>query len=147
MTALKDTMKIMTVAAIAAFAGFGAHADETRPPCRTLDISVYFQPGETELNPFSRALLERAVSRMDECEIARIEVSGYADASGDVASNLEISQARVDATLSFVMGKGIVANSIVLGATGDEDAIGPDGVTEVMHRKAELRIVPVGRSA
>ena len=137
-----------------AFAGFTAAAHGLSAPatspgqvpstdsCALLEMSVYFEPGSGELNEVSRSLIEFGTSRLDGCEIARIEATGFADATGDPGTNLKLSEARAQAVLAAFEASGLKPHMIKVDAMGDTGGLNADGTMVPMRRKTDIRVVP-----
>lgn len=154
MKTIKDTAKLFGAAAFVSLMTLGTSAvseahlnEEAIANCQPLEVSVYFRPGEAELNEFAESLLNKAMYQVDHCEISRVEVFGYADASGSADANMLISQARAEVTVDYLTRHGMEPNSIVMEAKGEEGAIGPDGQAEVMRRKTDIRLIPTQNAA
>ncbi len=147
---MSDTVKMLGAAGFIAMATFGAHSvtaqhekNVAQPKCEPLEVSVYFQPGGTELNEFATRVLDNVMREMKYCELGRIEVDGFADATGNSNRNLAISKMRAEATLSYLTERGFEANSTKMDAKGDKGAIDANGQPIVMRRKADLRVIPL----
>tara|TARA_B100000678_G_scaffold64418_1_gene52521 strand:- start:5979 stop:6452 length:474 start_codon:yes stop_codon:yes gene_type:complete len=146
--------RLLAAAGVVGLASFGAHSlaenaieREKAAACQPVEVSVYFAPGQTELNDFAEDLLRNAVGRVQQCELAQIDVTGYADATGQSSANYRISELRAEAALEYLLNNNVTANQINITAKGDEGALLEDGVRAVMRRKADLRIVPVQPTA
>ncbi|MAP93364.1 MAG: hypothetical protein CMK07_00285 [Ponticaulis sp.] len=151
---MKQAFRLIAAAGVVGLGTFGAHSlaenavqRERAASCRPVDVSVYFAPGQTELNDFAEALLRQAVSQVEHCELAQIEVVGFADASGQSSQNMAISERRAEAALEFLLNNGVEANQIDLQAKGDEGAVLPNGERVIMRRKTDLRFVPAQPAA
>lgn len=152
--AFTDTLKLLGAAGVIGFATFSAHAltshhakEVASKYCEPLEVSVYFQPGGTELNEFAERVLDNVMYEMRYCDLAKIEVDGFADASGAADLNLQISKARAESTLNYLKARGFEALAVELDAKGEEGAIDKDGRNVAMRRKADLRLIPVADAA
>lgn len=56
--------------------------------------SVYFTSGSHKLSPFATAVIEKFCKDIDPLTISNVTVIGYADSSGNVNSNLRLSERR-----------------------------------------------------
>ncbi len=144
-----DTVRLLGGAAFVALITFGAYgmteaslSAKASGHCEPVEVSVHFPLGGTELNEFAKTVLNNAMNETSHCKLARVEVFGFADASGNEELNLEISKARADATLSYLEAAGIKADAFMVDARGEEGATRVDGEPEVMRRKADLRLIP-----
>lgn len=144
-----DTLRLLGAAAFISAATITAHsitdahiAEETAANCQPLEVSVYFRPGDAQLNEYSESVLNRAMGQVQHCNIGQIQIFGYADASGSSSANLEISRLRAENALEYLNTLGLAAEDVIVEARGEEGALTPDGQREVMRRKADLRFIP-----
>lgn len=113
-----------------------------KPPVRFSLPATSFKIGSAELpevvmrqlDAFANVLRNRRTSDR------KVRVEGHADASGDNAVNMELSQRRADAAKQYLIGKGVNAdliNAVGMGAKAPKDARNPTA--------AENRRVVIGR--
>lgn len=147
---MKQTARLLTVAAAIAASTFGVHSlaeqsirEDMVQSCAPVEVSVYFAPSQYELNEFAEDLLHQAVSRVEHCELAQIEVVGFSDSSGQADFNYRLSEQRAEHTMAYLEEHGIVANTIQMSARGQEGAVSDSGEPLIMRRKVDLRFIPV----
>lgn len=113
-----------------------------KPPVRFSLPATSFKIGSAELpevvmrqlDAFANVLRNRRASDR------KVRVEGHADASGDNAANVELSQRRADAAKQYLVGKGVsgdLINAVGMGAKAPKDARNPTA--------AENRRVVIGR--
>lgn len=150
-----DSVRLLAASALIAGVSFATHSfaspSETQTPeptqCETREVSVYFAPSQTSLNDLAKELIQRTTERLDGCDLARVEVHGFADASGPAEQNQSLSEARTEAVLSFLSEEGMEIPDVFVAAYGEDGATRSDGTPVIMRRKADIRLIPVGQTA
>jgi outer membrane protein OmpA-like peptidoglycan-associated protein len=82
------------------------------------DLEVRFAIGSSELGAEARALLLEVVRAMAQAPGDRLLVTGRADASGDAAANLVLSERRAKAVRDFLISHGIGGERVLLNYYG-----------------------------
>jgi len=113
-----------------------------KPPVRFSLPAVSFKVGSAELpDPVKKQLDTFADALRNRQNVDRkVRVEGHADASGDTAVNLEISQRRADAAKQYLVSKGVnpdLINAVGMGTKELKDSKNP--------MAAENRRVVIGR--
>ena len=146
---MNQTSRLLTVAAAVAATTFGVHSlaeqsirEDLVETCRPVEVSVYFAPSQSELNEFAEDLLNQAVSRVEHCDLAQIEVVGFSDASGQADFNFRLSEQRAQNAMLYLTNHGVTANIVDVSARGEEGALLASGEPAIMRRKVDLRLVP-----
>ena len=146
MTYIKDAIRFSTAAI--AIAGFTAashgmtNTGASAPTCNTIEVSVYFEPGEARLSPFGEALISEAANALKGCEIAQLQVTGYADVTGDAATNVTLSKERASTVAAALTAAGIEASQTSVTAKGETNALTADGQAVPMQRKTDVVAIP-----
>ena len=87
--------------------------------------SVYFDVGQTALGPDSQTALTTFAERVKEAGV-KVNITGYADATGDPLKNAEIAKERAQAVRGALLAAGIAESSINMqppaNITGSESA-------------------------
>jgi outer membrane protein OmpA-like peptidoglycan-associated protein len=101
-----------------------------KPPVRFSLPAVSFKLGSAELpDPVKHQLDAFAdVLRTRQNVDRKVRVEGHADASGDAASNQELSQRRADAAKQYLVDKGVkpeLINAVGMGTKSLKDARNP----------------------
>ena len=113
-----------------------------KPPVRFSLPAMSFKIGSAELPEVVMRQLDAFanVLRNRRNTDRKVRVEGHADASGDPAVNLDLSQRRADAAKQYLVGKGVnpaLVNAVGMGAKAPKDARNPTA--------AENRRVVIGR--
>ena len=102
---------------------------------------VTFEPGRSKLRPDSYTILDLVATSLQNNADINVEIAGYTDNTGSVATNLRLSQARADAVRTYLAGKGVSPSRMVAKGYGPESPIAsnatPDG--RGLNRRVELR--------
>lgn len=90
--------------------------EEVKKRLRFATRGIFFETGKATLKPASFPKLDEVVDIINEYPDYNLRLGGHTDNVGSDASNLTLSQARVDAVKSYLSGKG--APETRLDATG-----------------------------
>ena len=150
MNQIAQTLRLFGAAAVVGLAAFGAHSmaesairKERAELCMPVEVSVYFAPGQFELNGFAEDLLDQALTQVGHCDLSKIEVLGFADSSGRADLNMKLSRQRAESAMQYIMMQGIEASMVEIQARGAEGAATNPGEPLVMKRKADIRLIPL----
>jgi len=72
----------------------------------------------------------------------KVEVIGHTDDTGLRASNVALSQARAEAVRTYLSGKGIVADSVLVSGQGPDRPVASNATADgrARNRRIEFRI-------
>lgn len=108
---------------------------------------VYFDYDKATIQPASFPLLQavqRALATYP--EILQVEIQGHTDARGQESYNQELSQARVDAVLEWLVKHGVERKRLVAKGYGESMPLVPDASTEAAYaqnRRVQFIVVRV----
>jgi OOP family OmpA-OmpF porin len=85
----------------------------------TFDADVLFDSGKADLRPTGRESLDAFIGRYEGLESKSIVAIGHADRMGSEDSNQALSEARVSTVKSYLVSKGMSADSIQTDAMGE----------------------------
>jgi putative exosortase-associated protein (TIGR04073 family) len=103
---------------------------------------LLFAPGSWQLSPAARSRLSQLASALDENPDARLQVFGYADATGTDAYNLTLSAARAQAVRRAMVEAGIEReriDSVGYGSTSPIASNETDAGRQ-LNRRVEIEI-------
>ena len=83
------------------------------------EANVLFDSNKSALRPAGRDTLDAFVSKISGLESRSVMAIGYADRMGSGASNQILSEERVDAVKSYLVGKGVAADRVRTSAWGE----------------------------
>lgn len=107
-----------------------------------IEDTVLFAFASAEIAPDFYPLLGLGVTLMNMQEGVTIEVYGHTDSSGSDQTNLELSQARVDAVKAFFLAQGIEADRITAIGRGETEPVADNATAEgrQLNRRVEIVI-------
>lgn len=107
-------------------------------PCATKRFDVYFAENEARLTSAALQAIGLTATQLQGCEIQRVQVMGLASATGDVQSNLSLSERRAMAVAEALVAAGWPTPAFELGAVGDAGATTAAGTNEPLRRRTEV---------
>ena len=115
--------------------------------CSTKRFEVYFAENEARLTNPALQAIGLTATQLQGCDIKRVQVLGLASATGDVASNLSLSERRAVAVAEALAGAGCPAPALALGAVRRAGGAPAAGANEPMRRRTEVLVeaAPRGR--
>ena len=117
----------------------GRSAMVTAPVCRDFTFPLYFQTGSDQVTPEGLQVIDNHSARVRACPVAELRVTGLADAQGDPAANLALSQRRAAAVGQVLAARGYPQPSFDLAASGEAGAT-TAGRVEPLRRRAEVSV-------
>lgn len=102
---------------------------------------VTFEPGRSKLRPDSYTILDLVATSMMNNPDINVEIAGYTDNTGTIATNVRLSQARADAVRAYLAGKGVTPSRMVAKGYGPESPIASNATKDGrdLNRRVELR--------
>ena len=104
---------------------------------------LIFEQGKSSITSESYGELNKLVNLMNENSLMQIQLEGHTDYRGSKKLNMELSQQRVDAVKSYLVGKGINAKRIKIKAFGGTQPLIKESSIEAseVNRRVEVRIL------
>ncbi len=104
---------------------------------------VTFKEGSDRLLPTSMASLDTIAEILRRNADMVVEVAGYTDNRGGVATNKRLSKKRAEAVASYLIIKGVIAANIITNGFGPENPIADNNTPEgrALNRRVELHIL------
>lgn len=95
-------------------------------------LTLYFETGQTEINltPEERQKVSDLANYLGHVESSSINVVGYTDNTGDVATNLKLGLERASFASEYLIKNGISANKIKTLSKGIENPIADNATKE-----------------
>ncbi len=103
---------------------------------------VLFPTGSAEFAPEAVPLLQLGVVLMTQFDTVTIDVIGHTDSLGSDADNLALSQARIDAVVSYWVAAGIDPSRVIAIAKGEAEPLADNSTEEgrQLNRRVEFVI-------
>jgi len=98
--------------------------------------TIYFQFDSEDVNYEEIPNLQDFIDRIQDKEIVRVEINGYADDIGEDQYNLQLSERRAKKIALFLMERGIPVNRISMNGYGEIRDDRPKG----QNRRVELKV-------
>lgn len=118
---------------------------EANEGARIVLENIYFDTGSANLSPESEQELDRLFEIMSTSTLV-IEIGGYTDNVGSDDTNMDLSQARAESVVAYVVEKGISSTRISAKGYGEADPRAtnetPEGRQE--NRRVEIKVLSSG---
>ena len=135
------------VAALAACAQVGGAARRVtnrgqvvaQPVCRDFNFAIYFEPGSDRLTREATQVINDSSARIGACRVARVDVTGLADADGSGQRNLELSRRRALTVTQALATRGFPTPTFDIDAAGEAGAA-TGQAADPMRRRTEVNV-------
>ena len=103
---------------------------------------IYFETGRATLKSNSYAMLNEIISILEEYTDYSLRIGGYTDSQGSEATNLKLSQARVDAVKSYLIRNSVNEARIEATGYGEAKPIATNATAtgRAQNRRVELEL-------
>jgi outer membrane protein OmpA-like peptidoglycan-associated protein len=122
-----------------------ASDDVPKPKVQTIEVGkaivlegIVFASNKSTIQPESETTLEEAFNTMKENSEIAIEIRGYTDNVGKVASNKKLSLARAEAVRSWLVKHGIDSTRIGVKGYGPENPISDNSTPEGRQKNRRI---------
>lgn len=104
---------------------------------------IEFESGKATLTESGMAVLDQMSAAMQKLKGVKVEVIGHTDNAGSRAGNLSLSQARAEAVKTYIVGKGIPADTIAVSGEGPDRPVADNRTPEgkARNRRIEFRVI------
>lgn len=111
-----------------------------RVNARMILRNIFFAFDKHELLPASRVELDKVVRLMKQNPGLRIRLDGYTDSLGTAAHNKQLSLARAQAVVSYLVAGGIAADRMAARGNGASNPVAPNDTESgrALNRRTEL---------
>lgn len=105
--------------------------------------NIFFESGSSTLLPTSLAELDKLREFLEKNPTTTVEIGGHTDDVGNDADNLRLSQARAQAVVDFLAGKGVASARLVAKGYGESKPVAPNTTAEgrSLNRRTEFSIL------
>lgn len=110
--------------------------------------NIFFDSGKSTLRKESNVELDKLFKLMNDQENLKVEVGGYTDNAGSYYTNINLSQARAEAVVNYLIIKGVDRTKVIAQGYGEAQPIAPNVVngkpnTKGMqqNRRVEFKIL------
>ena len=104
---------------------------------------IEFESGKATLTESGMAVLDQMSAAMQKLRGVKVEVIGHTDNAGSRAGNLSLSQARAEAVKTYIVGKGIAADTIAVSGEGPDRPVADNRTPEgkARNRRIEFKVI------
>jgi OOP family OmpA-OmpF porin len=104
---------------------------------------VNFETGSDRLTADSLPLLDDAAETLRKYPELKLEVGGHTDSSGNDNTNMNLSQARAQAVMKYLVDKGVKATNLTAKGYGETQPIASNtnNAGRAQNRRVELKIM------
>nr|WP_027865049.1 OmpA family protein [Massilia alkalitolerans] len=104
---------------------------------------IEFESGKATLTESGMAVLDQMSAAMQKLRGVKVEVIGHTDNAGSRAGNLSLSQARAEAIKTYIVGKGIAADTIAVSGEGPDRPVADNRTPEgkARNRRIEFKVI------
>ncbi len=105
---------------------------------------IYFASDEATLQPASDAALHHVLELLQADAALKLEIQGHTDSSGTAAHNLQLSAARAQSVLAWLVAHGVAAARLTTRGLGQTVPVADNATLEgrARNRRVELAKVP-----
>lgn len=103
---------------------------------------IEFESGKATLTEAGMVVLDQMSAAMQKLQGVKVEVIGHTDNAGSRAGNLSLSQARAEAVKTYIVGKGIAADTIAVSGEGPDRPVADNRTPEgkARNRRIEFKV-------
>ncbi|MDE2401503.1 MAG: OmpA family protein [Burkholderiales bacterium] len=104
---------------------------------------IEFEAGSAVLRPAGMAILDEMAQTLAKLKGKKVEVLGHTDAQGGRVANVALSLARAQAVKTYLVGKGLLADSISTAGLGPDRPVASNATDEgrARNRRIEFQVV------
>ena len=105
---------------------------------------IIFDVGQTELSELHARILNSVASTLRAYPDFQVTIVGFADGSGSVEGNRQLSLQRAESVKAYLVGLGVPDGSLQVAARGEDTASGSDALANLERRVEFEVVVPTG---
>jgi outer membrane protein OmpA-like peptidoglycan-associated protein len=129
-----------------AFSRLAGVKEDARGTIITLPGAVLFATGKSELKPAAQTRLDDVAEALSGQPLERkMVIEGHTDSTGSAERNQVLSQERADAVRTYLISKGVAAESLAAEGKGPSTPIADNSTTEgrATNRRVEIVVQPL----
>jgi len=115
------------------------------PPQKiNLKGKINFKLNSSDISPSAYPILDDAIRKMEKNdEIAKLEIEGHSDSSGDEVYNLKLSERRANSVKQYFIKKGVDPSRLTSKGYGENQPIAPNNTREgrAQNRRIVFRVI------
>jgi outer membrane protein OmpA-like peptidoglycan-associated protein len=129
-------------AAMASLAEVAKVKEESRGTVITLDGSVLFVSGKSDLLPIAQKKLDDVAKALNDTnESQKITIEGHTDSNGNDDSNLRLSRDRAEAVRSYLVSRGVKSERVEAVGKGETTPVASNDTAEGRANNRRVEII------
>ncbi len=108
----------------------------------TMPGEMAFASGSSAIDPAAQAALDRIATAMTAVSQSQATVIGHTDSAGSAGYNQSLSEARAEAVVAYIAGKGVETARMVAQGKGEDEPVADNATAEgrAANRRVEVLI-------
>lgn len=104
--------------------------------------TINFDTGKAIISANSTPLLDNIADTAKRCPDANFEVGGHTDSTGQLSSNITLSQQRANAVVNYLVNKGLASERFIARGYGPEQPIADNSTSQgrAQNRRIEFKL-------
>jgi len=105
--------------------------------------TVYFDSGKSDIKNNTSSTLDEAAAIMTKYTTAKFSISGFADSTGSVKRNLELTNERANTVKDYLVSKGVSSSNLTAKGYGEDMPIASNKTRSgrSKNRRVEVKLV------
>ena len=108
---------------------------------------ITFPPGSAEIDGQTATIMDALAKILEDCATAKLEIAGYTDSQGSEEGNRALSQARAEAVLLALQGRGVDVTNISAKGYGEDNPIADNDTEEGREANRRIEFALIGQPA
>ena len=117
--------------------------EEARAGKNILLKNLFFETGKSDINTSTSADLFKLIQFLKDNPPVKLEIQGYTDNTGNLASNQKLSQQRANSVVNYLIKNGIEKERLIARGFGPANPIADNKTTEgkAQNRRVEMKVL------
>lgn len=108
---------------------------------------ITFPPGSAEIDGQTATIMDALAKILEDCATAKLEIAGYTDSQGSEEGNRALSQARAEAVLLALQGRGVDVTNISAKGYGEANPIADNDTDAGREANRRIEFALIGQPA
>jgi OOP family OmpA-OmpF porin len=108
---------------------------------------ITFPPGSAEIDGQTATIMDALAKILEDCATAKLEIAGYTDSQGSEEGNRALSQARAEAVLLALQGRGVDVANISAKGYGEANPIADNDTDAGREANRRIEFALIGQPA
>ena len=105
--------------------------------------NLFFQTGKSDINTNTSADLFKLIQFLKDNPLVKLEIQGYTDNTGNLASNQKLSQQRANSVVNYLIKNGIEKERLIARGFGPANPIADNKTADgkAQNRRVEMKVL------